>query len=360
MIVEHGPTDAMFDSPLDPRTLDYVTAASADRAHVSSSHHLDPGQRPRDRRGPRLRPLRDPVGAGAAGGRAAAGVRRGAGAGHPARRERPDAPSAPTKVEPRLGGHHGRAVRASRRPPYAPMPTRSCREPKGCKVGWTTLAGIGWVESQHGTIGGRTLGDDGHSSTPVLGPALDGKKFAAMRAKPRARRGTVTRTGTAPSAGSSSSRPPGRPGARDGDADGVRPQRPRRRGLHRGALGFRRRPRPHHRCRLGGRGLRLQPRAVLRRRGVRRRPRPTRTAPAEDRPPLRRVAHRRPALSFDLRGAHLPSMSVLATSGEEPPQIGCNEDAATPDHDRVARTQRRQARIAGLASLVVRGVRVSP
>jgi phosphate transport system ATP-binding protein len=23
-IIEHGPTDAMFDSPLDPRTLDYV------------------------------------------------------------------------------------------------------------------------------------------------------------------------------------------------------------------------------------------------------------------------------------------------------------------------------------------------
>ena len=48
-------------------------------------------------------------------------------------------------------------------------------EPAGCDVGWTTLAGIGWVESQHGTIGGRTLGEDGHSSTPVLGPALDGR-----------------------------------------------------------------------------------------------------------------------------------------------------------------------------------------
>jgi membrane-bound lytic murein transglycosylase B len=54
-------------------------------------------------------------------------------------------------------------------------------EPRDCDVGWTTLAGIGWVESQHGTIGGRTLGDDGHSSTPVLGPALDGHgKLAAI------------------------------------------------------------------------------------------------------------------------------------------------------------------------------------
>jgi hypothetical protein len=58
-------------------------------------------------------------------------------------------------------------------------------EPLGCDVGWTTLAGIGWVESQHGTIGGRTLGADGRSSTPVLGPALDGRgKVAAIPATP--------------------------------------------------------------------------------------------------------------------------------------------------------------------------------
>jgi len=35
----------------------------------------------------------------------------------------------------------------------------------------------------------------------------------------------------------------------------------------------------------------------------------------------------RPALSFDLRGAQLPQVSVLAFPGEEPPQIECNEDA---------------------------------
>lgn len=56
------------------------------------------------------------------------------------------------------------------------------REPEGCEVGWTTLAGIGWIESQHGTLGGRTLGDDGRSSTPILGPALDGDPYAAIRA----------------------------------------------------------------------------------------------------------------------------------------------------------------------------------
>lgn len=43
-----------------------------------------------------------------------------------------------------------------------------------CEIGWTTLAGIGWIESQHGTLGGRLLLDDGHSTTPIIGPALDG------------------------------------------------------------------------------------------------------------------------------------------------------------------------------------------
>lgn len=46
--------------------------------------------------------------------------------------------------------------------------------PQGCDLGWTTLAAIGWVESQHGTLDGRTLGDDGISSEPIVGPALAG------------------------------------------------------------------------------------------------------------------------------------------------------------------------------------------
>jgi membrane-bound lytic murein transglycosylase B len=54
-----------------------------------------------------------------------------------------------------------------------------------CVVGWTTLAGIGWVESQHGTLGGRTLRGDGTSSSRILGPALDGTgDVAALPATP--------------------------------------------------------------------------------------------------------------------------------------------------------------------------------
>lgn len=47
-------------------------------------------------------------------------------------------------------------------------------EQPACHLSWNSLAGIGWVESRHGTIGGRTLGVDGRSSQPILGPALDG------------------------------------------------------------------------------------------------------------------------------------------------------------------------------------------
>lgn len=47
--------------------------------------------------------------------------------------------------------------------------------PEGCGLGWATLAGIGWVETHHGTIAGRTLGVDARSSSEILGPALDGR-----------------------------------------------------------------------------------------------------------------------------------------------------------------------------------------
>lgn len=44
-------------------------------------------------------------------------------------------------------------------------------EDPGCRLGWTTLAGIGWIESGHGRAG---LRDDGLPATPIVGPALDG------------------------------------------------------------------------------------------------------------------------------------------------------------------------------------------
>jgi membrane-bound lytic murein transglycosylase B len=50
----------------------------------------------------------------------------------------------------------------------------------GCHVGWTTLAAIGEIESDHGRAGGAVLGDNGRSIPPILGPALDGKDGRAL------------------------------------------------------------------------------------------------------------------------------------------------------------------------------------
>jgi hypothetical protein len=93
----------------------------------------------------------------------------------------PAAPAGPARVDPAWvadvsarAGIPAPAVRA-----YA---NAQLGKPVGCEVGWTTLAGIGWIESQHGTLDGRILGDDGRASTPILGPALDGDPYAAIRA----------------------------------------------------------------------------------------------------------------------------------------------------------------------------------
>ncbi|MGH3549379.1 MAG: murein transglycosylase [Pseudonocardiaceae bacterium] len=44
----------------------------------------------------------------------------------------------------------------------------------GCHLTWVTLAGIAEVESEHGTMGGRTLLPDGRPSSPIIGIPLDG------------------------------------------------------------------------------------------------------------------------------------------------------------------------------------------
>lgn len=78
------------------------------------------------------------------------------------------------------GGIPAPALRA-----YAETQLRLAGEQPGCHLGWNTLAGIGWIESHHGTIGDRVLGEDGRSSTPILGPALDGSgDVAAIRSTP--------------------------------------------------------------------------------------------------------------------------------------------------------------------------------
>ena len=50
----------------------------------------------------------------------------------------------------------------------------------GCHLTWTTLAGIGKVESGHGREGGAFLLPDGRSLPPIIGAALDGTGGRAL------------------------------------------------------------------------------------------------------------------------------------------------------------------------------------
>ncbi len=49
-----------------------------------------------------------------------------------------------------------------------------------CNLAWTTLAGIGSVETNHGTTGGTSLGADGKPVDQILGPPLDGTNGNAL------------------------------------------------------------------------------------------------------------------------------------------------------------------------------------
>jgi membrane-bound lytic murein transglycosylase B len=48
------------------------------------------------------------------------------------------------------------------------------RSTPNCHLRWTTLAGIGKAESDHGSAGAATLLPDGRALPPIIGPALDG------------------------------------------------------------------------------------------------------------------------------------------------------------------------------------------
>ncbi len=47
-------------------------------------------------------------------------------------------------------------------------------ENPGCRLSWTTLAGIGMVESHHGTYRGAEIGPNGDVRPPIRGVRLDG------------------------------------------------------------------------------------------------------------------------------------------------------------------------------------------
>lgn len=49
-----------------------------------------------------------------------------------------------------------------------------------CGLGWNTLAAIGQVESEHGTLGGAAIDSDGTTDTPIIGVPLDGDGVAEI------------------------------------------------------------------------------------------------------------------------------------------------------------------------------------
>ncbi|HJP75572.1 MAG TPA: lytic transglycosylase domain-containing protein [Pseudonocardiaceae bacterium] len=57
---------------------------------------------------------------------------------------------------------------------YMTAQTLLAQRDPGCGINWTTLAGIGWVESHHGQYGGGSIGPDNRETRPIIGPALDG------------------------------------------------------------------------------------------------------------------------------------------------------------------------------------------
>ncbi len=61
---------------------------------------------------------------------------------------------------------------------YANATLRLAEERPGCRLSWPTLAGIGAVESGHGTFGGLALGHDGRAERPIIGVPLNGTGVA--------------------------------------------------------------------------------------------------------------------------------------------------------------------------------------
>ena len=137
---------------------------------------------------------------------------------------------------------------------YALAELRVAQTSPACGLRWTTLAGIGQIESNHGRSSGATLTTDGRSIPPIYGPPLDGTE--RPQAHPDTDDGRLD--------GDSTLGPGDRPDAVHPvdvaryavDADGRRlgrPARHRRRRAGGGQLPVRGRPQPGHRRRAGGR-----------------------------------------------------------------------------------------------------------
>ncbi|WP_304451904.1 lytic transglycosylase domain-containing protein [Nocardiopsis sp. YSL2] len=57
---------------------------------------------------------------------------------------------------------------------YASAQLVLAEEQPSCRLSWPTLAGIGYVETKHGTHGGGEIGSDGLTTSDIIGIPLDG------------------------------------------------------------------------------------------------------------------------------------------------------------------------------------------
>ncbi len=58
---------------------------------------------------------------------------------------------------------------------YSGAAIRVRQELPECGLGWNTLAGIGWVESEHGTLHGGHIAGNGETKPPIYGVPLSGE-----------------------------------------------------------------------------------------------------------------------------------------------------------------------------------------
>jgi membrane-bound lytic murein transglycosylase B len=63
---------------------------------------------------------------------------------------------------------------------YASAALREASEDPGCHVSWTTLAALGSIESNHGTLDGTEIDAGGHPVGLIVGPVLDGRFYTAV------------------------------------------------------------------------------------------------------------------------------------------------------------------------------------
>jgi membrane-bound lytic murein transglycosylase B len=64
---------------------------------------------------------------------------------------------------------------------YAGAELRIAEEMPSCRLGWNTLAGIGHVESGHGTIDGSAIDAEGYASPRIFGPTLNVAEYDIVR-----------------------------------------------------------------------------------------------------------------------------------------------------------------------------------